>query len=272
MSGLGLPWEKTEKKIVLLTYFLEERSWYYRRYKCQHLTVLLKRCSIPCFKTRAAGACPQQSCSPGAPVPHQRLGASSEMPDLTVVCGFFAAFVHSAATFSITAHEKNAWRPSLSDRCVEETNTTLISSQQGDPAASILSARFLCRRTMLSHSLARFFHAMKPIFLLMLFSEGEVMCLLIELCGCKFCLVLWKSHHSIAFNTKQVIAFPSSLRRISPFQYLKHLSFYWLSQYYWKGSIKQDWFKWKGSVQSLSTPHSCRSVPASRDKETSLLP
>lgn len=55
----------------------------------------------------------------------------------------------------------------------------------------------------------------------MLFSEGEVMCPLIELCGCKFCLVLWKSHHSIAFNTKQVIAFPSSLRRISPFQYLK---------------------------------------------------
>lgn len=153
------------------------------------------------------------------------------------MCGFFAASMHSTTVVPITAYEKNTWAPFLSDRYVEETNTTLISFQQGKPAASILSARFLCWRTVLRHSLARFLHAMKPIFLLMLFSEGEVMCHLIELCGCKVCLVLWKSHRSIAFNNEQVIAFPSSPRRISPFQYLKCL--YSLSQYYWKGNISR---------------------------------
>ncbi|XP_040561390.1 probable G-protein coupled receptor 149 isoform X4 [Gallus gallus] len=68
------------------------------------------------------------------------------------------------------SHEEGH-KPELTDWewCRSKSERT---PRQGDPAASILSARFLCRRTMLSHSLARFFHAMKPIFLLMLFSEA----------------------------------------------------------------------------------------------------
>lgn len=72
---------------------------------------------------------------------------------------------------------EDAWGQLLPNRPIQETNTTLISFQEGSPAP-ILSAKLLWR-TVLSHSLARFFYTMKPNFLLVLFSEDEVMCHLI---------------------------------------------------------------------------------------------
>lgn len=118
----------------------------------------------------------------GEPVPAMALYSNS-VQELAVSCccltftdlGPLLARWYSMIAASVTAHWKNTWGPFFSDKSIKETNTTLISFQQGKPAPRVLSGKFLCRRTTLSHSLARFFYAMKPNFLFMLFSEREVM-------------------------------------------------------------------------------------------------